>query len=165
MAAMTKIFLAVFLLWLPAAAGGQVVSSTELIERARDLDGQTVIYAGEVVGEVMIRGDRAWINVSDGQNVLGCWCGKEQAAGIKYCGQYGFRGDYVQVTGTFNRACRQHGGEFDLHAGELSVTAEGGKRDTSVTANKKKLAIFLAVPAALIAVYYFVRTRFFGHGL
>ena len=33
-----------------------LVSSVELIEKAKELDGKEVIYEGEVIGEVMTRG-------------------------------------------------------------------------------------------------------------
>jgi len=58
------------LLALPGGAQAQA-SSSELIEGASRLDGQTVEFRGEAIGDLMPRGDHVWLNVSDGQNTLG----------------------------------------------------------------------------------------------
>ena len=34
-----------------------LVSSVELIEKAKEIDGKEIVYEGEVIGEVMTRGE------------------------------------------------------------------------------------------------------------
>ena len=46
------------------ASRGQVASEA-LIENAPVWDGRIVSFAGEAVGEAMIRGDHAWLHVND----------------------------------------------------------------------------------------------------
>ena len=60
------------LLWVMAmpacaAAGGEgvAVTSAELLDDWRELDGRKVVFRGEAVGDVMRRGDFAWITVND----------------------------------------------------------------------------------------------------
>lgn len=141
------------------AAGYRVFSSTELIERARELDGGSIMYQGEAVGEVMYRGESAWINLHDGDNAIGIWCEKAAAERVKHCGNYRCSGDQCLVTGIFNRACPEHGGTLDIHARELIVLTRGEKTVHAVTPAKKRLAATVAVPAVLLAVYYIFRRR------
>lgn len=108
-----------------AAAEPRAVTSTEMIEQAKALDGQEVIYTGEAIGEVMARGDHAWVNVSDGANAIGLWLDANQASQIRTLGSYSFSGDRVTVSGVFHRACAEHGGDMDVHVSELSVVTQG----------------------------------------
>ncbi|MDD5775078.1 MAG: DNA-binding protein, partial [Candidatus Omnitrophica bacterium] len=50
-----------------AVCAAQTVSSEELIARPKDFDGTAVVFRGEVIGDIMIRGGYAWINVHDGK--------------------------------------------------------------------------------------------------
>ena len=103
------------------------VSSTELINRAKQYDGQEVVYQGEVVGEVMRRGPYAWVNVYDGANAIGIWAGVPLIQDITYAGAYQVRGDMVEVTGIFHRACLEHGGDLDIHAANVILKERGKK--------------------------------------
>jgi hypothetical protein len=114
-----------FILPISANAENQSVSSTELIENASKLDGNTVYYSGEVVGDILYRGDYAWINVSDGANAIGIYIPASEAKKIEYVGRYRVVGDTVSLTGTFHRACAQHGGDMDIHAETVNVTEKG----------------------------------------
>ena len=108
------------------AAGAPVpVTSTELIEHAPDYDGQEVVFTGEVVGEAMFRGDHAWLNASDVANAIGLWTPAPLASQVKRFGTYRNRGATVTVVGVFHRACPVHGGDLDIHVGELTVV-DGG---------------------------------------
>ena len=104
----------------------QAVSSTELINKSRDYDGKAVVYQGEVIGDVMARGEFAWINLNDGKNAIGVWIKKDLTSSIAYTGAYKTGGDVVEVTGVFHRSCLDHGGDLDIHAQNLR-RIEGGK--------------------------------------
>lgn len=117
--------LLLFLVPLSARAENQTVTSTELIENASELDGDTVSYSGEVVGDILYRGDYAWINVSDGANAIGIYIPASEAKKIEFAGRYRVVGDTVSLTGTFHRACSEHGGDMDIHADTIEVSAKG----------------------------------------
>ncbi|MPM05964.1 hypothetical protein SDC9_52259 [bioreactor metagenome] len=121
-AALALLFL---LLPLTVSALGDFVSSTELIEEAAGWNGKTVRYCGEAVGDILYRGDYAWINLSDGANTISCFVPASEAKKITLLGRYGTVGDTVELTGTFHRDCPEHGGDLDIHADVLSVTARG----------------------------------------
>src|SRR4030042_422395 len=92
---------------LPAVCLAGQVSSTELINNAREYDGQTVIYIGEAVGDVMVRRGFAWVNINDGENAIGIWMSKELAGKIRFTGSYRTIGDRVEIAGVFQRNCIQ----------------------------------------------------------
>jgi aspartyl/asparaginyl-tRNA synthetase len=106
-------------------SGSLVVTSDELINKAKEYDKKEVVYTGEMVGDIMQRGQYAWINISDGNNAIGVWLPYDQTKQIKYKGKYDFIGDTIKVAGTFNRACAEHGGDFDIHAKKIEVVKEG----------------------------------------
>lgn len=114
-----------FILPISANAKSKSVSSTDLIENASALDGKTVSYSGEVVGDILQRGDYDWINVSDGANAIGIYLPASEAKKIGYAGRYRVVGDTVFLTGTFHRACAQHGGDMDIHTDKINVTEKG----------------------------------------
>lgn len=103
----------------------QPVPSTELINNAKQYDGKTVIYTGEVIGDVMRRGKSAWINVNDGKNAIGVWILADLTKSIQFIGNYKSKGDLVEITGVFHRSCQEHGGDLDIHAESLRKIASG----------------------------------------
>lgn len=142
------IALLLFLLPAVALAEGESVGSNELIDRAKDYDGTTVVYEGEVVGDILYRGDFAWLAVFDGSNTIGVYATAEQASKIAIVGGYGKRGDTVRVAGVFHRACAQHGGDMDIHAESLGVLATGEVVQMPLSRLVRALAIALPLPAA-----------------
>ncbi|MDD5115539.1 MAG: DNA-binding protein [Candidatus Omnitrophica bacterium] len=128
----------------PAApAFSQALSSGELIKEASKYDGKTVTYAGEVIGDIMRRGESAWVNISDGNNALGVWMSAREAKEIEFAGNYKNQGDSLEVTGVFHRACLEHGGDMDIHAKKLRKLATGKEIKRALDAGKKKLGIVL----------------------
>jgi len=115
----------------------QPVSSADLISEAGQYDNKLVIFEGEVIGDIMKRGDYAWINVFDGVNAIGIWVGSKLAGEIRYTGSYKSKGDAVEVAGIFHRACPEHGGDLDIHAQALRRTAPG--RNTQEKINPAKI--------------------------
>lgn len=103
----------------------QQVSSQELINNAQYHDGKEVIYAGEVIGDIMARGEYAWMNVHDGQNAIGIWVPYELTRGILHTGNYKEKGDWIEVSGIFQHICKQHGGDLDIHATGIKILSSG----------------------------------------
>jgi hypothetical protein len=97
----------------------------DLIENAKELNGQEVTVQGEVIGERMVRGDYSWININDGTNAIGVWINKSEADKILYYGNYKNQGDEVRITGIFSRACVEHGGDVDLHNNSIEIVQNG----------------------------------------
>ncbi|OGC41936.1 hypothetical protein A2548_04890 [candidate division WOR-1 bacterium RIFOXYD2_FULL_41_8] len=147
--------LAAVLLCLSFSASADIISSQDLINNAAQYDSQTVEYAGEAIGDVMIRGQYAWVNVNDGNTALGIWLSKELARQIKITGSYHFIGDKVKVTGTFHRTCVQHGGDLDIHATSLEVIDPGFRR--TLTINYQKLLISVILLLGTLAIIFLPR--------
>jgi hypothetical protein len=125
----------------PETAAGVTVASAALIENASAWDGRSISFAGEAVGEAMIRGDHAWLHVNDdayqvrnlekGRLLAGynsgqaIWAPLELARRVGRFGDYRNEGDAVRVSGEFHAACREHGGDMDIHATGLEIEREG----------------------------------------
>jgi hypothetical protein len=140
--------LVLFLLFAyPAAVVGEEVSSSRLIDQAKALDMQDVIYSGEVIGDILNAGDHVWLNVSDGSNAIGIWTQSGLASDIQVAGRYSQQGDSIRVSGTFHRACPEHGGDMDLHADTITLIAHGHPVSHDVPAWKVWLAVFLTIAA------------------
>lgn len=118
-------FLFFCLLFLNSACNASEVKSSDLIENARKYEGKNIDYKGEVIGDVMSRGEYSWINVHDGKNALGVWIKSELASVILRTGSYKSKGDIIQVNGVFHRACPEHGGDPDIHANSLEKIVPG----------------------------------------
>jgi hypothetical protein len=134
------------------AADAMAVSSAELINNARQYDGKTVTYEGEVIGEAMPRGGYAWLNVSDGLNAIGVWVKREMARDIAHTGSYRAKGDWVAVTGVFNRACPMHGGDLDIHAFELRRIGTGRIIKQRLNITKRNLSLVLLGLLCLVLI-------------
>jgi hypothetical protein len=125
----------------PGTTAGTTVASAALIENAAAWDGRGISFAGEAVGEALARGDHAWLYVNDdayqardleagrpragfnsGQAI---WLPAELARRVRLFGDYRNEGDAVRVSGEFHAACREHGGDMDIHATGLVVVREG----------------------------------------
>jgi hypothetical protein len=150
-----KIFLASAFTAILIANGSSnaAVTSDDLINNAKDYDKKEVVYSGEVIGDIMKRGENTWINVSDGTNAIGIWITTEEAKVIKYAGKYSFTGDTVKVTGIFNRACPEHGGDLDIHASKLEVVKLGHIDIKKINYKFILISVILLVAALLLNIF------------
>ena len=130
----------------------QTISSADLIEDADKYDGQPVTYTGEVIGEVMRRKNGAWVNIYDRQYSVGVWIPLDLIGNIQYKGNYKTKGDIVQVTGIFNRACSLHGGDMDIHAISLDKIQSGWLKYEYIVSGKSELLIILSAVLCLILI-------------
>lgn len=90
-------------------------SSSQLIEQAKLLDGETIQYKGEVIGDILVRGEFAWLSVSDNANAVSVFLPSDLIPSSLILGRYAVRGDILNITGIFHRACSEHGGDMDIH--------------------------------------------------
>lgn len=127
----------------------QSISSSELINNAKQYDGKTVTYSGEVIGDVMLRGNFAWVNINDGNNALGVWMSAGLAKEINFTGNYKSLGDSLEITGVFHRSCLEHGADLDIHAQSLRKLASGRMVNQRLNSDKRNLS-FVLLGALLI---------------
>lgn len=127
----------------------------DIIENGKAYDDKTITVQGEAVGEAMGRGAYTWINITDGTIPMGIWLKTEDAKMVKLFGDYHHKGDVIEVTGVFNRACDIHGGDMDIHANSISIIKKG--EITSHTLSVKKLYISIGltiINLILISIAY-----------
>ncbi len=138
-------FCITFFLLLDVAYAALVepTSSIDLIEHSEKYDEQNITFEGEVVGDIMIRGDFTWINISDIDSAIGIWAPRELSDKITYKGGYKYNGDRVRIEGVFHRACSEHGGDLDIHAESIEILEVGSERIHEVSEKKQKLANIL----------------------
>ena len=143
-------------LCVPYPAFSQSISSAELINNAKQYDGKLVVYEGEVIGDVMVRGEYAWVNVNDEKNAIGIWIKKDLVKDIFYTGSYKAKGDRIEITGKFNRVCVEHGGDLDIHAQSIIKLSSGSKISHAVTTKDINLALGLS---CMVLLVYLLRAR------
>ena len=137
----------------------QGLGSSELINNAKDYDGKSVTYTGEVIGDVMLRGEFAWVNINDGDNALGVWMSASLAKEIKFTGNYKSRGDNLEIVGIFHRACLEHGGDLDIHAQALRKLGEGRVINQKFNSDKRNLSLILLGALFLIWILSLFRRK------
>ena len=132
----------------------------------RLLDGRTVVYVGEVVGDVLRRDGGAWLLVNDDAYALevgpfgahrerrgfngglAVWVPDGLHERLGEPGRHGRRGDVVRVEGTFLRTDPDDGGGMTVRADALEVLAP------SVTTEEPldRPLVAAATVAALVAM-------------
>lgn len=160
----------------PAEATAADVSSTTLIEKSAAYDGRTVTFTGEAVGEAMVRGDEVWLHLNDddyadgsiatgaapqGYNSgIAVVADTEDARVVTVFGDYRHQGDTVRISGVFNAACPEHGGDMDVHADEISVVRAGTTLSHAPeTSSFVLLAIAFVAAASAVGAYAIRRPR------
>ncbi|MBN2247895.1 MAG: hypothetical protein JW733_04280 [Coriobacteriia bacterium] len=159
-----------------SAAAAADVSSTVLIEEPAVWDGRVVTFTGEAVGEAMVRGDEVWLHLNDdayaggsiasgalpqGYNSgLAVVVDAEDARVVTVFGDYRHQGDVVEVSGVFNAACPEHGGDMDVHATGIRVVREGAVLDHAPgTSSFVLLGIAFAAAVTAVGAYLIRRPR------
>lgn len=152
-----------------AAAPVKLTTSTQLIENPKKYDGKIVTFRGEVIGDVMTRGNYAWLSINDdvyqnrsieeGQKLSGynsgqaVWAPSYLVNRLSYVGGYTASGDNVEVTGVFNSACAEHGGDMDIHAASLRILRPGRPIGHPLDAGKAlAAAMLLAIGGSLVVL-------------
>lgn len=140
---------------LPPGVTPALVTDRDLVERSAELDGQWVAFQGEALGDLMVRGDTAWLNVGGGNFAIGVLMPAVQGARVKTLGSYRFYGDVVRVVGIFHRADPAQGGDLDIVASSLEVVTPGRPRPEPPVGSR----VYLAVGLALLALALFRAAR------
>jgi|AntRauTorcE11898_2_1112593.scaffolds.fasta_scaffold24875_2 hypothetical protein len=150
-----------------AEAAGRV-SSAAILACPSAYAGRTVVYVGEVIGDLLRRDGGAWVLVNDdpyalevgplplhtarrGTNQgLSVWLPEATLSRITALGRPGQRGDVVAVTGVVHRADRAAGGALTLRAEELEVLAPAVRMEDPVEPWQLALAFGLVGIAGVL---------------
>ena len=154
---LTTLFFSLFLCTQVSAADRTEINT--LIEKSQAFDGQTVTVEGEALGEAMLRGEYAWINISDNTNAIGVWLKASDAQKISVFGDYRHKGDTVKITGIFSRNCAEHGGDVDIHNQAMEIIEKGTNVPETITQTKINAASALFLFALLSAYIYWRRVH------
>jgi hypothetical protein len=137
----------------------QSLTSTDLLNNTKRYDGQTVAYQGEVIGDIMVRGEYAWLHINDGITAIGAWIPKTLVSDIQHLGDYHQKGDIVEIRGEFHRACPEHGGDLDIHVQEITKIASGNRLLEPASISKLYLGIFLTLISLLVYAVKFWKRK------
>lgn len=150
---MKRYFLVFISLFLYGFGAENVVNIKHLFEKSEKYDGQKVIFTGEAIGDLMKSGENYWINVKDGDAVIGVFLEKKDAEKIKYLGRYGVKGDILKIEGIYHANCPTHYGERDVHAIKVEVIDRGKILKREIELKKVILSFILAI-TTLLFIYY-----------
>lgn len=141
-------------------ASQQEVSINDLIENAKEYDGKEVVLEGEVIGDILDRGDDVWVNISDGNNsAIGIYMSKELSAVITTTGNYKTSGDRIRIVGIFQRACKDHGGDLDVHGSSVELVSKGKANDISYPSYYPYIAVGLITLTTVLCYITFKRLK------
>ncbi|MGL6104965.1 hypothetical protein [Romboutsia sp.] len=148
-----------FLISFPININAQDYTLNDLIEKGKLFDKKEVIVKGEVIGEELERKDYSWININDTTNAMGIYMTKEDGSKVKMYGGYNQKGDTVEVVGTFNRACKEHGGDMDIHALRVNVVEQGKVLQDHLPKGKIISVIVLGTAALTLGYVLYKKSR------
>lgn len=142
--------------WISNSFAGSVTSK-DIIENAKALNGKTITYKGELVTAILKQGKYSWANLNDGDNAIGVWCENSMLSAVKFIGNYTQKGDVLEVQGVFHRACSLHGGDLDIHADSIRIVETGRYVEEKINAMRLNLSIIFFM--LLIAVIILFKKR------
>jgi len=125
------------------------------------LDGTLVTFTGEAIGEALgSHADWKWVNVLGEAVAVGVVVPTEWVERIDRFGDYHSNGTRVQVVGTLNIACDEHGGDLDVHADSFEVVEKGSDREHDIPTGRLAMAVVLGIVAVgLAGVYSYLKRR------
>ncbi len=137
------------------------VTARELINENKAWDGKKVLFKGEVIGDIMARGDFVWVNVQDETNTIGVLAGKEFARELSQGGDYQHRGDIVEIEGKFFKADASLGGEMCIRAEKYVMIKKGYQTFHVLLPQKKEtmMALFFVTFFCVAATVFIVKNR------
>ncbi|MGL5206986.1 MAG: DNA-binding protein [Acidaminococcaceae bacterium] len=154
-ALLSLIFFSLFITGQVSAAATSDINT--LIKNSLASDKQVVVLEGEAIGEPMLRGEYAWINISDKTNAIGIWVKASDARKISVFGDYKHKGDVIRVTGLFSRNCPEHGGDIDIHSATLAIKEKGHAVPEEMSTLKITAALLFFFSASAAGLIYWRR--------
>ena len=118
----------------------------DLFEKDEVYEGQKVTITGEVIGDIMRDGRTTWVNINDGDFLIGVAIFDESLlAKIKKTGRYRVQGDMVRISGVYHIHCGEHLGERDIHVETLDILSEGYELEDSLNIYEVVISLILAI--------------------
>ncbi|MHB9153085.1 MAG: hypothetical protein ACYC2S_10550 [Spirochaetales bacterium] len=134
-------------------------SALKLIDNAKAYDGHQVEITGELIGDVMVRGDYAWISILNEGTAISAWIEKSMLPPDTSIGGYARSGDIVSLRGIFHRACPEHGGDLDIHATSLELVSKGASVNHPVNTSVVLISLTLLVIGVILVSAWRRRER------
>lgn len=135
---------------IPANVSAKNVTLNDLIENGKKLDNKELTLQGEAIGESLSRGEYTWININDTTNAMGIYMKTTDSDKVTMYGSHKEQGDVLEVKGTFHRACKEHGGDMDIHAKKVTIVEKGKVKDDIISKSKASLAIGLSIVTIML---------------
>jgi hypothetical protein len=151
------------LIALPARAFAAPVAidTATMAQADAELDGATVVFSGEAIGDELRAPDgQRWVNILDEGVAIGVVADPRLLESIDGYGEWSRIGTHVEVTGVYNVACPQHGGDLDVHASQIRVLAPSETVEHPIMPAKAAAALVaLGITLAIAARYRTLRRR------
>lgn len=140
-----------------------VMTTTDLVALQPSVSGARVTIVGEAIGDALRAGpDHVFVNLLQDSTAIGVWMPREESDRIGGFGDYHTTGAELRVTGIVNVACPQHGGDFDIHAEEISIVRGARARPTEPVRWRFGAAFgALVLAAGQLMVYRWYRRKRF----
>ncbi len=132
----------------------EIIELNTLINDSKQYDNKTVVVEGEALLEALERGDFAWVNINDGTNAIGVYMPIEMIKQIHRYGDYKNYGDMLKMKVIMHRACKEHGGDLDLHLISLISVTPGSVKENPITSQRLMLAMVSSLTMVLAAGFY-----------
>ena len=143
--------ISMFACWFAQAA--DLVTGNILNEKLTEYDGKIVVYKGEAIGDILGRGDYLWVNVKNGNFLIGVWMKSEDAKSITHLGKYKEIGDFLRITGVYHSQCPEHWGENDIHATTVEIIRAGKIESEELDYRKVWESIIIAIVTLMFICY------------
>jgi len=135
-------------------AVGEATPVETLISSGAAYDGREVTIRGEVIGDIMERGEEYWVNVLSSEGAaIGVRAREDQISAIACSGDYFHTGDLVEVAGIYYRYAKRFGGETCIVADEVKLTRPGTEVSHPLSAGKILISVLLTLLSAAAAAF------------
>lgn len=142
-----------FALITTAAYALPTISLKELIAEANSFNNIEVVVSGEVIGDILNRGEFSWVNIQQNDSQIGLWVPNALIKAIQFKGDYSHQGDVIEVSGVFMRADPKLAGDMRVKVDQITVIRPGHRIEHAVSREKVETAVFLLIMLiALISV-------------
>jgi len=148
-----KFALVCWMIFGAAVFASQEISLKQLFDQSSSYNGQKVTITGEVIGDMMSEGSGFWINMKDGDFLIGVFIRDSEREKIKYLGRYRVKGDIVKVNGIYNEHCVRHSGENDIHAENIDIVKQGELLEEEIDAGKAVISFILGIITIIFLIY------------
>jgi hypothetical protein len=132
-----------------------------LTNAGQQLEGQTVIFDGEVVGDIInAENGFKWLLVQDGQASISVLVSSSDAERITHLGRYNQTGTLIEVQGRFETDCAEHDGLTDVHATKISIISAGETHEGAFNPRELQIgALLIIIGACLYILHWRLRER------